>query len=100
MALAPAGSGGESVIEEVEMNAGADQGGATVRVTVVQASSVFYDTPATLGACGFALSARGCFNCGSSAHSARFIVWPVWHACSGVWIGAVRKVLDCLSRQN
>ncbi|KAG2652556.1 hypothetical protein PVAP13_1NG031300 [Panicum virgatum] len=48
MALAPAGSGGESVIAEVEMNAGADQGGATVRVTVVQASSVFYDTPATL----------------------------------------------------
>jgi len=48
MALAPASSGGESVIEEVEMNAGADQGGATVRVTVVQASSVFYDTPATL----------------------------------------------------
>ena len=65
MALAPASSGGESVIAEVEMNAGADQGGATVRVTVVQASSVFYDTPATLGACGFALSYRGSFNFGS-----------------------------------
>jgi hypothetical protein len=33
------------------MNAGADQAASTVRVTVVQASSVFYDTPATLGAC-------------------------------------------------
>ncbi|CAL5020733.1 unnamed protein product [Urochloa decumbens] len=39
---------GESVIPEVEMNAGADQAAATVRVTVVQAASVFYDTPATL----------------------------------------------------
>jgi beta-cyano-L-alanine hydratase/nitrilase len=48
MALAPASSGGESVIADVEMNAGGDQGAATVRVTVVQASSVFYDTPATL----------------------------------------------------
>ncbi|CAN6252463.1 unnamed protein product [Urochloa humidicola] len=48
MALAPASSGGESVIPEVEMNAGADQAASTVRVTVVQAASVFYDTPATL----------------------------------------------------
>ncbi|RCV07453.1 hypothetical protein SEVIR_1G250100v4 [Setaria viridis] len=47
-ALAPASSGGESVIAEVEMNAGTDQDAGTVRVTVVQAASVFYDTPATL----------------------------------------------------
>ncbi|XP_062219744.1 bifunctional nitrilase/nitrile hydratase NIT4-like [Phragmites australis] len=48
MALAPASSGSGSLIAEVEMNAGADLGAATVRATVVQASSVFYDTPATL----------------------------------------------------
>ncbi|GJN21660.1 hypothetical protein PR202_gb09160 [Eleusine coracana subsp. coracana] len=48
MALAPASSGSGSVIAEVEMNGGADQGAATVRATVVQASTVFYDTPATL----------------------------------------------------
>ena len=57
MALAPSSSGSEPVIAEVEMkNAGADQAATTVRATVVQASSVFYDTPATLGACDFALS--------------------------------------------
>jgi len=51
MALAPASSGKEPVISppEVEMNGGADQPAATtVRASVVQASSVFYDTPATL----------------------------------------------------
>ncbi|XP_066322165.1 bifunctional nitrilase/nitrile hydratase NIT4-like [Miscanthus floridulus] len=49
MALAPSSSGSEPVIAEVEMkNAGADQAATTVRATVVQASSVFYDTPATL----------------------------------------------------
>jgi nitrilase len=53
-AMAPASSGGESVIREVEMNGGTDQAAGTVRVTVVQAASVFYDTPATLGACSFA----------------------------------------------
>ena len=46
MALSPASVG--PVISEVEMNAGADQGATTVRATVVQACSVFYDTPATL----------------------------------------------------
>jgi hypothetical protein len=51
MVLAPASSGSGSVIAEVEMNAGADQGAATVRATVVQASTVFYDTPATLDRC-------------------------------------------------
>lgn len=50
MAMVPSGSGGgPPVIAEVEMNGGADSGAATVRATVVQASTVFYDTPATLG---------------------------------------------------
>jgi beta-cyano-L-alanine hydratase/nitrilase len=49
MALVPSGSGTEPVIAEVEMNGGADQSATTVRATVVQASTVFYDTPATLG---------------------------------------------------
>ena len=44
-------TGGGPVISEVEMNAGADQAATNVRETVVQASTVFYDTPATLGAC-------------------------------------------------
>lgn len=48
MALVPSGSGSASVIAEVEMNGGADQSATTVRATVVQASTVFYDTPATL----------------------------------------------------
>jgi beta-cyano-L-alanine hydratase/nitrilase len=47
MALASASSGSGPVVTEVEMNTGA----ATVRATVVQASTVFYDTPATLGTC-------------------------------------------------
>uniref|UniRef100_A0A0D9VIP7 CN hydrolase domain-containing protein n=1 Tax=Leersia perrieri TaxID=77586 RepID=A0A0D9VIP7_9ORYZ len=53
MALAPPASPGSGpVVAEVEMNAGAaDQGATTVRATVVQAGTVFYDTPATLGAC-------------------------------------------------
>jgi hypothetical protein len=49
MALFTTGSGVEPVIAEVEMNAGSDPGATTVRATVVQASTVFYDTPATLG---------------------------------------------------
>lgn len=57
------------------MNAGADQAASTVRVTVVQASSVFYDTPATLGACNFALSTR--CSCYSSACDVRFVVSTV-----------------------
>ncbi|XP_048534774.1 bifunctional nitrilase/nitrile hydratase NIT4-like isoform X3 [Triticum urartu] len=48
MALLPSGSGSTPVIAEVEMNGGADQSATTVRATVVQASTVFYDTPATL----------------------------------------------------
>ncbi|KAM3242425.1 hypothetical protein ACQJBY_054840 [Aegilops geniculata] len=48
MALVPSGSGGAPVIAEVEMNGAADQSATTVRATVVQASTVFYDTPATL----------------------------------------------------
>jgi hypothetical protein len=60
MALTPSGG---PVIAEVEMNAGADLGATTVRATVVQASTVFYDTPATLGACsgsGLGLAAVLC----------------------------------------
>lgn len=38
----------EAVIAEVEMSA-TTSGTRTVRATVVQASTVFYDTPATLG---------------------------------------------------
>ena len=34
-----------------EVNMGADSSAPTVRATVVQASTVFYDTPATLGVC-------------------------------------------------
>jgi hypothetical protein len=49
MALVTTGSGVEPVIAEVEMNASSDSGATTVRATVVQASTVFYDTPATLG---------------------------------------------------
>ncbi|KAL6634802.1 hypothetical protein ACP70R_027473 [Stipagrostis hirtigluma subsp. patula] len=48
MALVTSGSGGGPVIAEVEMNAGSDPSATTVRATVVQASTVFYDTPATL----------------------------------------------------
>ena len=42
---------------EVDMNAG-DEPAAfpTVRATVVQASSVFFDTPATIGTCQFGAS--------------------------------------------
>ena len=59
------------------MNAGDDQAASTVRVTVVQASSMFYDTPATLGACNFALSTRYVCCCYSSACGVRFVVSPV-----------------------
>lgn len=38
----------EAVIAEVEMSA-TTSGTRTVRATVVQASTIFYDTPATLG---------------------------------------------------
>ena len=48
MALVPTPvNGGEPVFAEVDM--GADSSAPTVRATVVQASTVFYDTPATLG---------------------------------------------------
>jgi hypothetical protein len=60
------------------MNAGADQTATTARVTVVQASSVFYDTPATLGACNFALYTRCSCSCYSSTYGVRFVVSPVW----------------------
>ncbi|KAM7522550.1 hypothetical protein LguiA_012452 [Lonicera macranthoides] len=47
MALVPTPvNGGEPVFAEVDM--GADSSAPTVRATVVQASTVFYDTPATL----------------------------------------------------
>ena len=49
MALVPSGSGSAPVIAEVEMIGGTDQSATTVRATVVLASTVFYDTPATLG---------------------------------------------------
>ncbi|CAN6232578.1 unnamed protein product [Urochloa humidicola] len=48
MALVTSGSGAGPVIAEVEMNGGADPSLTTVRATVVQASTIFYDTPATL----------------------------------------------------
>lgn len=47
MALLASGSVDPPIIAEVEMN-GSDLGSTTVRATVVQASTVFYDTPATL----------------------------------------------------
>jgi hypothetical protein len=49
MALVPSGSGAGQVIAEVAMNGGADPNATTVRATVVQASTIFHDTPATLG---------------------------------------------------
>jgi hypothetical protein len=49
MALVTSGPGAGPVIAEVEMNGGADPSSTTVRATVVQASTIFYDTPATLG---------------------------------------------------
>lgn len=49
MALVTSGSGAGPVIAEVAMNGGADPSATTVRATVVQASTIFYDTPATLG---------------------------------------------------
>ena len=39
----------EAVFAEVEM--GVSSGSRSVRATVVQASTIFYDTPATLGMC-------------------------------------------------
>ncbi|CAL5020731.1 unnamed protein product [Urochloa decumbens] len=48
MALVTSSSGAGPVIAEVEMNGGADPSSTTVRATVVQASTIFYDTPATL----------------------------------------------------
>lgn len=42
------------VFAEVDM--GADYNATTVRATVVQASTVFYDTPATLGLSSLLLS--------------------------------------------
>ncbi|KAG1355216.1 hypothetical protein COCNU_07G013280 [Cocos nucifera] len=49
MALVPAQNLVESsVIAEVDMGGGSDPSSVTVRATVVQASTVFYDTPATL----------------------------------------------------
>lgn len=47
MALVPTPSIDGPIIAEVDM--GSDS--ATVRATVVQASTIFYDTPATLGRC-------------------------------------------------
>jgi beta-cyano-L-alanine hydratase/nitrilase len=48
MALVPALGNDGPLVAEVDM--GADYSSApTVRATVVQASTVFYDTPATLG---------------------------------------------------
>jgi beta-cyano-L-alanine hydratase/nitrilase len=48
MALVASSSVDPPIIAEVEMNS-SDLGSTTVRATVVQASTVFYDTPATLG---------------------------------------------------
>ena len=48
MALVPSAAVNEGpIFAEVDM--GADSSAPTVRATVVQASTVFYDTPATLG---------------------------------------------------
>lgn len=47
MALVPSSVGDGPVFAEVDM--GTDSSAPTVRATVVQASTIFYDTPATLG---------------------------------------------------
>lgn len=48
MALVPSTAIGDALIAEVDMGGGADNSSNIVRATVVQASTVFYDTPATL----------------------------------------------------
>lgn len=54
MALVPANPANDgTILAEVEM--GADPSAPIVRATVVQASTVFYDTPATLGPQYFSL---------------------------------------------
>jgi hypothetical protein len=48
-------TGSSVTVIEVDMNAGDESavGFATVRASVAQASSIFYDTPATIGMCIF-----------------------------------------------
>ena len=56
MALAPTttAAAGGPIFAELEM--AADSSTSVVRATVVQASTVFYDTPATLGSLSLSLS--------------------------------------------
>ncbi|GJN21661.1 hypothetical protein PR202_gb09161 [Eleusine coracana subsp. coracana] len=69
MALVTSGSGVGPVIAEVEMNAGSDPGATTVRATVVQASTVFYDTPATLDKAERLIAE-------AAGHGAQLVVFP------------------------
>ncbi|RWV84537.1 hypothetical protein GW17_00053743 [Ensete ventricosum] len=57
MALVPSLAVGSPLIAEVDM--GGSDPSSTVRATVVQASTVFYDTPATLG--NFDVASRDSF---------------------------------------
>ncbi|RRT66988.1 hypothetical protein B296_00018563 [Ensete ventricosum] len=57
MALVPSSAVGSPLIAEVDM--GGSDPSSTVRATVVQASTVFYDTPATLG--NFDVASRNSF---------------------------------------
>ncbi|CAL9109072.1 unnamed protein product [Musa textilis] len=64
MALVPSSAVGSPLIAEVDM--GGSDPSSTVRATVVQASTVFYDTPATLG--NFDVASRDSF------WSSRFLI--------------------------
>ena len=49
MALVPSLAMEGALMSEIDMGGVSDSSAAIVRATVVQASTVFYDTPATLG---------------------------------------------------
>lgn len=49
MALVPSTGIDSTLMSEVDMGGASDSSTTTVRATVVQASTVFYDTPATIG---------------------------------------------------
>ena len=66
MALIPATVNDGPLFAEVDM--GADSSAPTVRATVVQASTVFYDTPATLGSLPPSLFSP----------SPNFSLWLIW----------------------
>lgn len=73
MALVPQPSNEEPLFAEVEMAGDS----STVRATVVQASTVFYDTPATLGRLSVPFHlCNSCF---------KFLVWHLWFSFSLWW---------------